>query len=224
METKKNPIADLERYRNLIFGFSFIITLSLIITAFEWKTYGDHKVDLGGPATNIFDTLMTAMQEKKLEPPKPIEIVPKLIEVKDDEKIEKDASIDMDPDISKELPPLTFKVVPLEPEIEEPDYFDVVETPAEPEGGIVAFYKYVSKNIKYPHQARRMQVEGKVFVQFVINKDGSLTDIKVIKGIGAGCDEEAIKVLESAPRWKPGKQRGVPVRQRMVLPITFQLG
>ncbi len=224
METKKNPNADLEKYRNLILGVSFIITLSLIITAFEWRSYGIQKIDLGGPSTNIFDTLMTAIPEKKLEPPKPIEIVPKLIEVKDDEKIEKDASIDMDPDISKELPPLTFKIVPPEPEVKEPDYFDIVESSAEPIGGMEAFFKHVSKNIKYPPQARRMQVEGKVFVQFVINKDGSLTDIIVIKGIGAGCDEEAVKVLESSPRWKPGKQRGVPVRQRMVLPITFQLG
>jgi protein TonB len=69
-----------------------------------------------------------------------------------------------------------------------------------------------------------MQVEGRVFLQFVVNKDGSLTDIKVVKGIGAGCDEEAIRVLKSAPRWSPGKQRGVPVRQRMVLPLTFKLG
>lgn len=223
METKKNPNADLEKHRNLILGFSFIISLSLIITAFEWKSYGDYMVDLGGPATNTFDELMEVLPEKKLEPPKPVEIVPKLIEVKDDEKIDKEVTIDIDPDISKELPPITFKIAP-EPEEKEPDYFDVVESPAEPEGGLVAFYKYVSKNIKYPPQARRMAVEGKVFVQFVINKDGTLTDIRVIKGIGAGCDEEAVKVIESAPRWKPGKQRGVPVRQRMVLPITFKLG
>jgi len=87
-----------------------------------------------------------------------------------------------------------------------------------------AFYEYVSKNLKYPSQARRMGVEGKVFVQFVVDKDGSISQVQSIKGIGAGCDEEAVRVLQNAPKWKPGKQRGRPVRVRMVLPITFKLG
>jgi protein TonB len=87
-----------------------------------------------------------------------------------------------------------------------------------------AFYEYVGKKLKYPAQARRMNIEGKVFVEFVVNRDGSLVDVKVMKGIGAGCDEEAVRVIQSAPAWKPGKQRGKPVRQRMVLPITFKLG
>jgi protein TonB len=85
------------------------------------------------------------------------------------------------------------------------------------------FYKYVSKNIEYPKQARRMGIEGKVFVQFVVDKDGSLSDVKVIKGIGAGCDEEAIRVLKESPKWTPGKQRGRPVRVRMSLPIFFKI-
>lgn len=109
-----------------------------------------------------------------------------------------------------------------EEEVEE--VFTIVEESAEPIGGMDAFYKYVQKNLKYPAQARRMGVEGKVFVQFVIDKDGSITDVKVVKGIGAGCDEEAVRVIESAPKWKPGKQRGRPVKQRIVLPISFKLG
>ena len=77
--------------------------------------------------------------------------------------------------------------------------------------------------MKYPNQARRMGIEGRVFVQFVVDKDGQLTEIKAVKGIGAGCDEEAVRVLKSAPKWKPGKQRGRPVKVRMILPITFKL-
>jgi protein TonB len=69
-----------------------------------------------------------------------------------------------------------------------------------------------------------MGTEGKVFVQFVINKDGSISDVVAIKGIGAGCDEEAVRIIQSSPQWTPGKQRGKPVKQRMVLPITFKLG
>ena len=104
------------------------------------------------------------------------------------------------------------------------DVFIFVEAPATPVDGMGSFYRDIAKRLKYPAQARRMNVEGRVFVEFIVNKDGSLTDIRVIKGIGAGCDEEAVKVLESCPPWNPGKQRGVPVRQRMVLPITFKLG
>ena len=78
--------------------------------------------------------------------------------------------------------------------------------------------------MEYPAQARRMGVEGKVFVQFVVDKDGSLTDVKAVKGIGAGCDEEAVEIVKSAPKWKPGKQRGKAVRVRMIIPITFRLG
>ena len=87
-----------------------------------------------------------------------------------------------------------------------------------------AFYEFVGKKLKYPAQARRMGIEGKVFVEFVIERDGTITDVKAIKGIGAGCDEEAVRVLQTAPKWKPGKQRGKPVRQRMVFPIAFKLG
>ena len=87
-----------------------------------------------------------------------------------------------------------------------------------------AFYKYVATTLRYPAQARRMGIEGKVFVQFVVDKDGSLTDVQAIKGIGAGCDEEAVRVISKAKKWKPGKQRGRAVKVRMILPITFKLG
>lgn len=104
------------------------------------------------------------------------------------------------------------------------EIFDIVEDQPIPPGGMGAFYKYVGMNIKYPNDARRMGVQGKVFVQFVVDKDGSLINVKSIKGIGAGCDEEAVRIIEAAPNWKPGKQRGKPVKVRMILPITFKLG
>ncbi len=104
------------------------------------------------------------------------------------------------------------------------EIFSVVEETAEPKGGMPAFYKYVGEKIKYPAQARRMGVEGRVFVEFVVNRDGSIVDVRAIKGIGAGCDEEAVRIVQSAPSWKPGKQRGKPVRQKMVIPIIFKLG
>ena len=102
--------------------------------------------------------------------------------------------------------------------------FDVVETQPNPPGGMSGWNKYLSDNLKYPTQARRMGVEGTVIVVFVINTDGSIQDVEVLRGIGGGCDEEAVKIVKGAPKWEPGKQRGKAVRTRMRLPIRFKLG
>jgi TonB family protein len=91
------------------------------------------------------------------------------------------------------------------------------------EGGMDAFYRYVANEIKYPLLARKTGVEGRVDVQFVVEKDGSLSDVKAINGIGAGCDAEAVRVVQNAPRFMPGTQQGKPVRVQMVMPIIFKL-
>lgn len=103
--------------------------------------------------------------------------------------------------------------------------FQIVEQQAEPAGGIQAFYDYVANQLsdKYPRQAQRMGIEGVVYVQFVIEKDGSLTDVTAVKGIGGGCDEVAVEVVKNSPKWSPGKQRGRAVRSQRVIPIRFVL-
>ena len=103
------------------------------------------------------------------------------------------------------------------------EIFDVVETMPTPVGGMEAWNKYLSNNLKYPTQARRMGIEGTVFVVFVVNTDGSIQDVEILRGIGGGADEEAVRVVRAAPNWEPGKQRGKPVRVKMRLPIRFKL-
>jgi protein TonB len=112
------------------------------------------------------------------------------------------------------------------PEIETELEFIVVGESASPVGGFNAFYAHIREQLKgkYPAVARRMGIEGRVFLEFVVEKNGTLTGIHVVKGIGGGCDELAAKVLANSPAWKPGKQRGKPVRQRLTLPIFFKLG
>ena len=100
--------------------------------------------------------------------------------------------------------------------------FTVVENQPTPEGGMGKFYRYVGDNIKYPKEAREKGIEGKVFVQFVVNEYGELTDFKTLKGIGGGCDEEAVRMLQAAAAWNPGTTDGKPVPVRMVMPITFK--
>lgn len=106
---------------------------------------------------------------------------------------------------------------------QEGDVFTVVERQPESEGGIKGFRSYIANEIRYPLTARQAGVEGRVDVQFVVEKDGSISEVKAIKGIGAGCDEEAVRVLQNVPRFKPGSQNGKPVRVRMVVPIVFKL-
>ncbi|MEQ8474459.1 MAG: TonB family protein [Marinoscillum sp.] len=103
------------------------------------------------------------------------------------------------------------------------EVFTLVEEQPEFEGGMDAFYKYIGDEMDYPKQARQMGVEGRVFVQMVVEKDGSVSGVKSLKGIGAGCDAEAVRVVQNAPRFKPGMQRGKAVRVKMVLPIIFKL-
>ncbi len=105
------------------------------------------------------------------------------------------------------------------------EVFSIVEESASPIGGYPVLYEYIAKNIKYPQEARSKGVEGKVFIEFVVNVDGTLSDFVPIKGIGAGCDQESIRVLQTSTiAWTPGKQQGKSVKQRMVIPITFKLG
>lgn len=106
---------------------------------------------------------------------------------------------------------------------EEEEIFTAVEQQAEFPGGIASFARYLQRNLKYPAAAQRANVQGRVYVQFVINTDGSVQDVQVIKSVGFGCDEEAIRLIKSGPRWNPGRQSGRTVRSRFTQPITFQL-
>ena len=103
------------------------------------------------------------------------------------------------------------------------EVFNVVEVDPEFPGGIDALYKYLAENITYPQQAKDNGIQGRVYVTFVVEKDGSITGTKVLRGIGGGCDEEALRVVEAMPKWTPGKQLGEPVRVQFNLPIVFKL-
>lgn len=224
MELKKTPEADLTKKSGLFLNIGLVVSILICITAFEWRTYDDGSlVDLGS-LSDDFEDILDVPQTEQPPPPPPIIQLPEIIEVPDEEEIEQEIEVNLDIDVNEDkvVEAIIFSDAPAEEEAEE--IFTVVEDQPTPEGGMAAFYQYVSKNMKYPAQARRMGIEGKVFVQFVVDKDGSITEVEAIKGIGAGCDEEAVRVIQEAPKWKPGKQRGRAVKVRMILPITFKLG
>jgi protein TonB len=109
------------------------------------------------------------------------------------------------------------------PKPAEDEIFTAVEQNAEFPGGPRAFGQFLQRNLRYPSAAQRANVGGKVYVQFVVNTDGTIQDVQVLKSVGFGCDEEAIRVIKSVPRWTPGKQSGRAVRSRFTQPITFVL-
>ncbi|QHT67692.1 TonB family protein [Rhodocytophaga rosea] len=118
-------------------------------------------------------------------------------------------------------PPPTAPNAPDAPLAEE--IFQEVDEQPTPVRGYDTFFKYISENISYPQEARLKGIEGKVFVQFVVHNDGSIRNVQVLKGIGSGCDAEAVKVITNAPKWNPGMKNGQPVNVRMAVPIAFKL-
>jgi periplasmic protein TonB len=223
MELKKKPEADLTKKSGLFFNIGLIVSLGLIITAFEWKTY-DNKDEKITVTQDVFEETQDIPLTEQLPPPPPQMQQPEIIEVPDEEEIEDDIDINMNVDLDQTAPVqevvINNNTAPVE---EEEEIFLIVEDQPAPNGGPDAWRKYLEKNLKYPEQAQRMNIEGKVYVQFVVDKDGKITDVTVLKGVGAGLDEEAVRVLKNAPAWKPGKQRGRPVRVKMSLPIVFKL-
>jgi len=224
MEAKKNPKADLNKKTGLFLNIGLVVSLLLVITAFEWRFYDDGALMDLGQVSDEFEDVMEIPPTEQPPPPPPKIQQPEIIEVPDEEEIEQEIEVDLDVEMTEEtvVEDLVFDE-PVEEEVAD-EIFTIVEDQPAPIGGMAAFYEYIGKKLKYPAQARRMGIEGKVFVEFVVDKDGSITSVKAIKGIGAGCDEEAIRVIQAAPKWKPGKQRGRPVKVRMILPITFKLG
>ncbi len=224
LDLKKARYRDFRRRKILHSSIGIMLSLLLIVGVFEWKTYEKAgEVDLNQKASVIDELLDIPVTKQPPPPPKRVVKQPNIVEVSEEEIIE-ELEIDLDMDINEDtqIEEVFYEAEEVEEEVAE-EIFLIVEKAPEPPGGLAGFYEYVSKNIDYPHTALRMGVSGKVFVQFVVNTDGSLTDFVVVKGIGAGCDEEAVRVLKGSPQWTPGKQRGKNVRVRMVIPIIFKI-
>ncbi|MEN7546678.1 energy transducer TonB [Rapidithrix thailandica] len=226
--SKKYKEVDTYRYRGIIRNLSLALSLAVILAVFEFPTLdkGD-LVDLGTIETEYEEIQEIPPTIHKPPPPPKIQ-QPNIVAVADEEEIEQEIEIDLDIEIDEEtvIEEVTVSNAPevtMEEEPEAEEIFHVVEEPAAPIGGYRVFYEFVRDHMKYPPEARRLNVQGKVFVQFIVDTDGKLTEAKPIRGIGAGCDKEAVRVISKAPKWKPGKQRGRTVKQYMVIPISFVL-
>lgn len=225
IDLKSNREKKNRSITTLLSSISLCLSLLFVIWAFEIKFPEQRPViDLANNASDFEDLIDVPQTEQIQKPPEQIQ-APVIIEVSNEEVIE-DIKINLDIEMTEDTR-IEEVIIPRQseamPEEKADEIFTIVENQPMPKGGYKVFYDYVGQNLKYPAKASRMGIEGRVFVEFIVEKDGSLTDIKVVKGIGGGCDEEAISVIANAPKWNPGKQRGNAVRVRMVMPIMFKL-
>ena len=227
MEIKKSPKADLEGKRStwLLIGYVFILAVTFI--AFEWSER-DKKVatDTGIAQVDFEEEIIpiTEQEEPKQAPPPPeapkVEEVLKIVE--NDANVQ-ESTIQATDDTKQAIEVKYTPVEVVEEEPEEEQIFQVVEEQPEFPGGQIELMKFLQKNIKYPTISQENGVQGRVIVQFVVNRDGSIVDTQVMRGVDPYLDKEALRVVSTMPKWKPGKQRGKPVRTRFTLPVQFRL-
>ena len=227
MELKKAPKADMESKKNLFFMIGLVASLGITLMAFEYTSKNEKAGSLGNlNAMTIEEEIIPITREQEIKPPPPPP-PPKVVEVlnivDDDVKIDDDLQIDSEADdktIINVAPVITAKE---EVEEEEAQVFFIVEDMPEFPGGEMALRTYIANAIKYPVIAQENGIQGKVYVTFVVGKDGKVSNATIARGVDPSIDKEALRVVNTLPAWKPGKQRGKPVNVSYTVPINFVL-
>ncbi len=222
MKAKKSKRANLENLRTIFIQIGLVITLSLILVAFEWKTAAENTKEFI-ISTDYNDlTILPPITRPKAEVPKKVNVP--TIEITPDDYEVPDEPLDLfDPEID-ETDPIDFSIFE-EPEevVEEPIYYNFSEKPKFMGQDDNAFRKYIVDNIKFPRNAQEIGLSGKVQVQFVVDIDGSLSQIKILRGVHPTIDKEVLRVIENSPKWEPAMQSGRNVRAMYGIIIAFEL-
>ena len=229
MKAKKNPNVSLEQRKGSYFAVGLLFTLAAIFCMFEYRSYDEQIIEsLKGVKINMIEEEVIPVSQITPPPPPPppqatsqIEIVADEVIIEDELEID-DMEVDVDTEIDYVIADFSADA-PEEEEVIEEEIFTIVEKMPEFPGGIEALFSYLGNTLKYPAMAKDAKIQGKVYVTFVVDRDGSIANVKVLRGIGGGCDEEAIKVVKGMPRWEPGRQRNKAVRVQYNLPINFIL-
>ena len=216
MNERKKPDADLRNYYTVFWELGLLVTLVIFIIAVRVDITGEEEETYVLDEQEIVE-MEEIIQTRQIETPPPPPRPPVPVEVPNDEIID-DVDIDISADLdfggSLDMPPPP----PPAEEEEEEDFFVVVEDMPELIGGLGE----LQSKIRYPEMARRAGIEGRVYIQFIVNEQGEVVDQQVIRGIGGGADEEALRVVSEA-KFTPGMQRGRPVKVQYSLPIFFRL-
>lgn len=228
MKVKKSPKANLETKKMTWHLMGYVIVLSLMFVAFEWSER-DKQIDMSGQVQDIVaEEEMIPITEQQATPPPPpppqevqkVEEVLKIVE--NDVQVEQtEIASSEDDNTAIEIKEVAAPVVV--EEIVEEEIFQVVEEMPSFPGGMGELMKFLGNNIKYPAVAQENGIQGRVIIQFVVEKDGSVANPVVVKGVDPALDKEALRVVKAMPKWTPGKQRGKAVRVKYTVPVTFRL-
>ena len=226
MEIKKSEHADLEKGKGTSLLIGFVMALAVMFVALEWtqREVEDNSEIYGAKDVSLNEEIIPiTIPEKKTVPPPPAAVTKaEIIDI-----VENDADVVEDIMASNEdndewVDIDQYDIVEVEPEPEEEEVFVVEDQPEFP-GGTAALLEYLRKNIKYPAICRENNIQGRVIVSFIVNKDGGIVEPEVIKGVNPSLDKEALRVISGMPKWKPGSQRGKPVRVKYTVPVNFRL-
>ncbi len=226
MEIKKSPNASLEDKKLLYLLLGVVITLAFCFIAIEWTEHEVTKYEVEDIEEAFEEELDIIQTTQEVPPPPPPPPAPEVVEalnvVEDDvetESVEINTE-DIETDTIVIAPPIE---APVEEE-EDNTVFMVVEQAPEFPGGMQKLMRFLGENVKYPVIAQENGIQGRAICQFVVNRDGSIVDIVVVRSAGdASLDKEAIRLIKTMPKWNPGKQRGKEVRVKFTLPVNFRL-
>ncbi|MCD7933169.1 MAG: energy transducer TonB [Tannerellaceae bacterium] len=228
MEIKKSPKADLEKGKTLSILMGAVVALAVMFVGFEWGTRDIQVVKYEGVADIIAEEEIEITTPDDAPPPPPPPPAPVVAEelniVEDDVELEQQEILSTEDDqtsaqVEAYVPPAAVE----EEEESSTQIFTVVEEMPEFPGGDQELLKFINRSVKYPVIAQENGIQGRVVCTFTVNQDGSVVDAEVVRGIDPSLDKEALRVIGAMPKWKPGKQRGKPVRVRYTLPIVFRL-
>jgi len=215
MQLKKNPKVSLENKKGMFFQIGLAVTLLAILIAFEWKSYDKTNYNLGDLNLDDMEEEIIPITRQEVKPPPPPPPPPEIIEIVEDEvEIENEVEIEETETDEEEM---------IEIEEDDEEFFMVVENMPEFPGGDLGLMKFIQKNVRYPAIAKEYNITGKVYVSFIVDKKGNVTNVKIVRGVDKNLDAEAVRVVSSLPKYKPGKQRGKAVRVMFTIPINFTL-
>lgn len=228
METKKSAKADLEKGKSISLLMGLVVAMAILFVSFEWGTR-DIKLlanDRDGGIEWVDETPITMPEQAPPPPPPPPQtVVADVLTIVDDNVNIDNVDIVTTEDTPNTAQPNTY-VPPTDTNDEEADastIFVIVEDMPKFPGGETELLRFVNKSIKYPVIAQENGIQGRVICSFVVNRDGSVVDAEVLRGVDPSLDREAVRVINTMPNWEPGKQRGKPVRVKYTIPITFRL-
>ena len=229
MEIKKSPKADLENKKSTSILIGLVVALGIMFIAFEWSQRDVVVYEEAIQSAVVEDEEMIEVTFREEtppppapEPPAPETVLSDVIEIKDNTEEVETVDFSAEDDASQRVVVQAPVAAPVEEE-EEQQIFVVVEKMPEFPGGEDAMRRYLARNIRYPLIAQENGIQGRVICQFVVNADGKIVDVQVVRGVEASLDAEAVRVIQSMPSWTPGKQGGKSVRVKYTLPIRFKL-